>query len=103
MFGYPGGTTEVHAQFQGLWTIWCLLRLSVLVPQPFDKHLFLWFIVGHEQVANAASADKVADFFGQVLGVVAGAFERLRHEDYRSEEHTSELQSRQYLVCRLLL
>src|SRR3712207_7914312 len=27
-----------------------------------------------------------------------------RHEDeYRSEEHTSELQSRQYLVCRLLL
>src|SRR3712207_7307605 len=28
--------------------------------------------------------------FGQLLG-------------YRSEEHTSELQSRQYLVCRLLL
>src|SRR3712207_8021644 len=24
-------------------------------------------------------------------------------ETYRSEEHTSELQSRQYLVCRLLL
>src|SRR3712207_7574274 len=26
-----------------------------------------------------------------------------RSTDYRSEEHTSELQSRQYLVCRLLL
>src|SRR3712207_8937671 len=26
-----------------------------------------------------------------------------RREDRRSEEHTSELQSRQYLVCRLLL
>src|SRR3712207_7271887 len=25
------------------------------------------------------------------------------HVDVRSEEHTSELQSRQYLVCRLLL
>src|SRR3712207_7764939 len=25
------------------------------------------------------------------------------HPDPRSEEHTSELQSRQYLVCRLLL
>src|SRR3712207_8348597 len=25
------------------------------------------------------------------------------HERVRSEEHTSELQSRQYLVCRLLL
>src|SRR3712207_8086438 len=28
---------------------------------------------------------------------------RLRGWDDRSEEHTSELQSRQYLVCRLLL
>src|SRR3712207_7888437 len=31
---------------------------------------------------------------------------RLQHHSlpqYRSEEHTSELQSRQYLVCRLLL
>src|SRR3712207_7899875 len=26
-----------------------------------------------------------------------------RHQGTRSEEHTSELQSRQYLVCRLLL
>ena len=26
-----------------------------------------------------------------------------RRENQRSEEHTSELQSRQYLVCRLLL
>src|SRR5438445_3663155 len=26
-----------------------------------------------------------------------------RDQHYRSEEHTSELQSRQYLVCRLLL
>src|SRR3712207_7087577 len=32
-----------------------------------------------------------------VVGVVQ------RHEVGRSEEHTSELQSRQYLVCRLLL
>src|SRR3712207_8130885 len=29
--------------------------------------------------------------------------DRLRIERPRSEEHTSELQSRQYLVCRLLL
>src|SRR3712207_8194372 len=28
---------------------------------------------------------------------------RLTEDDARSEEHTSELQSRQYLVCRLLL
>src|SRR3712207_7298021 len=29
--------------------------------------------------------------------------ERFRPRSCRSEEHTSELQSRQYLVCRLLL
>src|SRR5947209_13044154 len=29
--------------------------------------------------------------------------DRPRRGDLRSEEHTSELQSRQYLVCRLLL
>src|SRR3712207_7498443 len=35
----------------------------------------------------------------------AGAGRRLDRDDarLRSEEHTSELQSRQYLVCRLLL
>src|SRR3712207_7180253 len=37
-----------------------------------------------------------------------GPYRFLRHPNYwlvaaRSEEHTSELQSRQYLVCRLLL
>src|SRR3712207_7713221 len=30
-------------------------------------------------------------------------FDALLQDYYRSEEHTSELQSRQYLVCRLLL
>src|SRR3712207_8100075 len=43
------------------------------------------------------------------LGVVHGdrgrvvATDRERRPHGRSEEHTSELQSRQYLVCRLLL
>src|SRR3712207_7552417 len=41
-------------------------------------------------------------------GAVENANGRLRRDlprqlDLRSEEHTSELQSRQYLVCRLLL
>src|SRR3712207_6846554 len=36
---------------------------------------------------------------GRVTGVVTRGGERIP----RSEEHTSELQSRQYLVCRLLL
>src|SRR5258707_6945387 len=36
-------------------------------------------------------------------GPVTAAEYRPIHADPRSEEHTSELQSRQYLVCRLLL
>src|SRR3712207_8665930 len=32
-----------------------------------------------------------------------GFFTGILHEAARPEEHTSELQSRQYLVCRLLL
>src|SRR3712207_8266409 len=34
---------------------------------------------------------------------LAGANAFRLFDTYRSEEHTSELQSRQYLVCRLLL
>src|SRR3712207_7096766 len=37
------------------------------------------------------------------LGVVHDLLGLAAHQDARSEEHTSELQSRQYLVCRLLL
>src|SRR3712207_8048979 len=38
-------------------------------------------------------------------GFLSGAlwWGRAKREEIRSEEHTSELQSRQYLVCRLLL
>src|SRR3712207_7972337 len=51
--------------------------------------------------------DSVA--FGKNFGMpvverpITSAFEVLTKEMGRSEEHTSELQSRQYLVCRLLL
>src|SRR3712207_6895265 len=50
------------------------------------------------------NAARVADF---LLGHPAVASVRYPglpdHPGHRSEEHTSELQSRQYLVCRLLL
>src|SRR3712207_8557573 len=38
-----------------------------------------------------------------VITTDTGLSDELRHAEARSEEHTSELQSRQYLVCRLLL
>src|SRR3712207_7674080 len=49
---------------------------------------------------NLAVNLRVEEEVTKVLQLVAGLYGRLGH---RSEEHTSELQSRQYLVCRLLL
>src|SRR3712207_8297444 len=47
-----------------------------------------------------AAAEEQAPVAQLRLGVPGDAHHR---EGTRSEEHTSELQSRQYLVCRLLL
>src|SRR3712207_7866464 len=40
---------------------------------------------------------------GKSLEEIERYWTRSKQENIRSEEHTSELQSRQYLVCRLLL
>src|SRR3712207_7155295 len=57
------------------------------------------------RVAEAALGDLVADLVGQRAGARHEPDVALGEEvrGNRSEEHTSELQSRQYLVCRLLL
>src|SRR5271170_5817143 len=58
------------------------LRLAlVAAAEVVDEHLFYWLIVGHQDVADGVAADYVADFFGQVFRVIAGAFEGLGHED----------------------
>src|SRR3712207_6833898 len=44
-----------------------------------------------------------ADLLWRQLLFRAAEITLQREHEYRSEEHTSELQSRQYLVCRLLL
>src|SRR3712207_8934445 len=49
-------------------------------------------------------AGQRGDVAGDVGGVAGDVVDPLEVAvDVRSEEHTSELQSRQYLVCRLLL
>src|SRR3712207_7144243 len=51
--------------------------------------------------------EEAAAFLDEVMGLQLSAEDvaelETRTEGWRSEEHTSELQSRQYLVCRLLL
>src|SRR5690606_39800830 len=54
----------------------------------------------------AEPADKTAEAVDPVCGMTVPADESSRPFEYqgqRSEEHTSELQSRENLVCRLLL
>src|SRR3712207_8304499 len=49
------------------------------------------------------SLDAVLGKEGSSFAASSGAMAFDKDEICRSEEHTSELQSRQYLVCRLLL
>src|SRR3712207_8230344 len=56
---------------------------------------------GRNRAAHAiVSGDRRAPFYGHCDGTARGTHSM---KVGRSEEHTSELQSRQYLVCRLLL
>src|SRR3712207_7296084 len=50
---------------------------------------------------NATMSTQMTERFSAPGATLVKLFGRPAHE--RSEEHTSELQSRQYLVCRLLL
>src|SRR3712207_8239686 len=52
---------------------------------------------------TAARRPGMLTFAAVMMFVVAGLEGLSASLSFRSEEHTSELQSRQYLVCRLLL
>src|SRR3712207_8800626 len=59
---------------------------------------------GDVHIDVAFVAAPTADTYGNLNGVEGpSACGTLGYPMVRSEEHTSELQSRQYLVCRLLL
>src|SRR3712207_7152140 len=67
------------------------------------RRLILTWLVGCG-VTAAAPLPVVAFAFGSVLPAALAALVVIgAAAAARSEEHTSELQSRQYLVCRLLL
>src|SRR3712207_8255255 len=52
---------------------------------------------------DAAARNRAFGARGGAIFEVGRVFEPKEQPPERSEEHTSELQSRQYLVCRLLL
>src|SRR3712207_7771058 len=55
---------------------------------------------GRDELAIDSVVEEIRGSGGEALGIAAGCVRVFENE--RSEEHTSELQSRQYLVCRLL-
>src|SRR5258707_4404867 len=78
-----------------------------MIRRPPRSTLFPYTTLFRSVVERRAAQERhvgvavVVDLFHVVLELVAG--ERGDAFLLRSEEHTSELQSRQYLVCRLLL
>src|ERR1035437_11089216 len=86
-------------------SLWAVSAFSVLLPW------MAWCQIGNIVVTNAArfrtgipAPGSIGTIFCTglvVTGIVSASGVPLPFN--RSEEHTSELQSRQYLVCRLLL
>src|SRR3712207_8340659 len=68
------------------------------------EHPVANLLIGQRRIkkTKAKGAKKVSNLLGFALKNVLGKNSPVKRIT-RSEEHTSELQSRQYLVCRLLL
>src|SRR3712207_8470965 len=66
--------------------------------------LVLAFQTDSTRVATLLLAHDGSNLSFDHIGISEGHHDLTHHQNRpRSEEHTSELQSRQYLVCRLLL
>src|SRR3712207_8761402 len=59
--------------------------------------------VGHILRGSIGTPGRASRALASVTAASETLASRVRPPQLRSEEHTSELQSRQYLVCRLLL
>src|SRR5258707_6852242 len=70
---------------------------AVHMPSHIFARLGLWQDDINSNLAAIQIADQMATMHIHVM------HHKMHSMDFRSEEHTSELQSRQYLVCRLLL
>src|SRR3712207_8433313 len=66
----------------------------------------LYVVIGdlnHRGVLQNINSNDKPDDTGVILRINSKDGTAIETNPFRSEEHTSELQSRQYLVCRLLL
>src|SRR3712207_8715940 len=63
----------------------------------------IWVLVARRWTAACSAGFRLVAIMATAPGVEVGREAAAAPSGARSEEHTSELQSRQYLVCRLLL
>src|SRR5690349_22130643 len=68
----------------------------------YFNSLFNRSLLRISKITMQADADELSHIYTGTIAVARGATQE-RYEMARSEEHTSELQSRRDLVCRLLL
>src|SRR3712207_7091925 len=73
-----------------------------MIRRPPRSTLFPYTTLFRSRKANQESIGQVTGLLGELFGAVQ-AVKGAGAETHRSGEHTSELQSRPYLVCRLLL
>src|SRR3712207_8652256 len=94
LFGYDTGVISGALLF---------IRQDFAPLSPFMEGIIVsTLLVG--AVVGAISGGPLSDRFGRrPTALLAAVIFGLGAMAVRSEEHTSELQSRQYLVCRLLL
>src|SRR3712207_8210470 len=87
---------EMNTQLQ-----WCLF-FFLMIRRPPRSTLFPYTTLFRSNIPKVTYSDPEVASIGLTT---AKATEKYGAENVtaRSEEHTSELQSRQYLVCRLLL
>src|SRR3989442_4464898 len=89
-------------------TLW-LLQLSVALTSATVRPAAVQTLVLSDQAVRLLALDSRSfqtEFLGCMIGEIRNGVvrvDRIAPADVRSEEHTSELQSRPHLVCRLLL
>src|SRR3712207_8480420 len=77
-----------------------------MIRRPPRSTLFPYTTLFRSDRAGVKRGDVITAFNGTPVNdnnTLRNAVARTQPGNVRSEEHTSELQSRQYLVCRLLL
>src|SRR3712207_8006139 len=82
-----------------------LIFFFLMIRRPPRSTLFPYTTLfrSGESGSLRSAVERLMEAHREALEVTNRALDAEGEEEYRSEEHTSELQSRQYLVCRLLL